>query len=70
MQAYEGYYENGKFYTVGQTVLPILGRRRAFITILDEPAQDGVLTYNEHAAAWREFLDGIKNIDNEPDKAF
>ena len=39
MQAYEGYYENGHFYPVGQT-MRITGRRRAFITILDEPAQE------------------------------
>ena len=39
MQAYEGYYENGQFYPIGKTA-KINGRRRAFITILDEPAKD------------------------------
>ena len=40
MQAYEGYFENGQFYISEQTThINIKGRRRAFITILDEPAQ-------------------------------
>jgi len=39
MQAYEGYFENGQFYLINQTA-HIKGRRRAFITILDEPAQE------------------------------
>jgi len=39
MQAYEGYFENGNFYPAGQT-MRATGRRRAFITILDEPAQE------------------------------
>jgi hypothetical protein len=36
MQAYEGYFENGKFYTAGQTI-SIPEQRRIFITILEEP---------------------------------
>jgi len=39
MQAYEGYFENGRFHTLGQVVNTI-GRKRAFITILDEPAEN------------------------------
>ena len=40
MQAYEGYFENGRFYMIGETAhINITGRKRAFITILDEPAQ-------------------------------
>ena len=55
MQAYEGYFENGQFYISEQTT-HIKGRRRAFITILDEPPQ----TYGE------QILDIIKskNIPN------
>ena len=59
-QAYEGYFENGQFYVAGRSVhLP--ERRRAYITILDEPITD-----NENAEAWHEFLTEIKSIDNEP----
>ena len=55
-QEYEGYFENGQFYSAGLTEAHIKGRRRAFITILDEPAQ----TYGE------QILDIIKrkNIPN------
>ena len=42
MQAYEGYFENGQIHILGHTT-HIEGRRRAFITILDEPPQ----TYGE-----------------------
>ena len=35
-QAYEGYFENGLFYSSGQTIkLP--ERRRVYITVIDEP---------------------------------
>ncbi len=38
MQAYEGYFENGRFYIAETTAhINIKGRRRDFITILDEP---------------------------------
>ena len=55
-QAYEGYFENGQFYSSGLTEAHIEGRRRAFITIFDEPVQ----TYGE------QILDIIKrkNIPN------
>ena len=39
LQTYEGYFEDGRFHQSGQT-LRIAGRRRAFVTILDEPARD------------------------------
>ena len=59
-QAYEGYFENGQFYTAGRT-LSLPERRRVYITILDEPMTD-----NENADAWHEFLTEIKRVDNEP----
>ena len=56
MQAYEGYFENGQFYSAELAATHIKGRLRAFITILDEPPQ----TYGE------QILDIIKrkNIPN------
>jgi hypothetical protein len=39
MQTYEGYYEEGRFYPIGQTS-HLSGRRRVLITILDEPEQN------------------------------
>jgi hypothetical protein len=35
MQAYEGYFENGQFYTAGR-ILRIPERRRAIVNILDD----------------------------------
>ena len=57
MQAYEGYFENGNFYPVGQT-MRVTGRRRAFITILDEPARDE--EKSRRLAALDEFFSGIE----------
>ena len=41
MQAkvYEGYFENGKFYTAGQ-VIHLPERKKLFIRVLDEPLND------------------------------
>ena len=50
MQACEGYVENGKFYPFDS--LQTKGRRRAFLTILDEPAPEKT---NGDKAFWAEF---------------
>jgi len=62
VQAFEGYIENGRLYPVG---LPagITGRRKAIITILDEPPNEP--TSDEHALAWEEFLLEIEACDEE-----
>ena len=57
MQAYEGYFEDGQFHMAcGTANINVKGRKRAFITILDEPDQ----AYGE------QILDIIKrkNIPN------
>jgi len=38
--AYEGYFENGQFFVPGQTTTHIKGRKKVFITILDEPTEN------------------------------
>ena len=38
-QAYEGYFESGKFYTAGKP-LRIPERRKVYITIFNEPVQN------------------------------
>ena len=63
-QAYEGYFENGLFYTAGQK-LNIPEKRRIYITILDEPIAE-----NESAEAWSQFLHDISMIDDEPLEEF
>ena len=64
MQAYEGYFINGQFYTAGRSVR-IPERRRAIITVLDEP-----IPQSKNAEAWREFLEEIAKIDDEPLEEF
>ena len=50
MQACEGYVENGKFYSLKD--IQIQGRRRAFLTILDESAPEKA---SDGKAFWMEF---------------
>jgi hypothetical protein len=38
-QVYDGYFENGHFYTSGRTIR-IPERKRVFITVIDEPIAD------------------------------
>jgi len=47
-QAYEGYFESGKFYTAGKP-LRIPERRKVYITIFNEPVQN---TIPETAPNW------------------
>jgi hypothetical protein len=37
-RTYEGYFENGRFYPIGQ--MGIQGRCRVIVTVLDEPHRD------------------------------
>ncbi|MDR1559015.1 MAG: hypothetical protein LBS84_04805 [Clostridiales bacterium] len=61
-QILEGYFENGKFYPFEQAT-QITGRRRALITILDEPAKDKAIS--KRLAALDEFFDAIGASDEE-----
>ena len=63
-QAYEGYFENGLFFTSGKS-MTLPERRRVYITVLDE-----TVTRNDNAEAWRIFLDEINQIDDEPLQEF
>jgi len=62
MQAYEGYVENGHFYPAGGA-LHVNGRRRAFITILDEPTRDDETV--RRLAALDEFFKVIDTSDED-----
>ena len=59
-QAYEGYFENGNFYSAGRA-LQIPERRRVLITVFDEPVVN-----NENTKIWHEFLSKDKKTDSEP----
>ena len=53
MQAYEGYFENGRFYAAGRTIR-IPERRRVFLTVLEEPPIQ-LLNTDDNKAFWAEF---------------
>lgn len=56
MRTYEGYYEEGRFYPIGQ-ISGLSGRRRVLITILDEPEHDNTTT--RRLAALDDFFAAI-----------
>jgi len=58
-QAYEGYFESGKFYTAGKP-FHIPERKRVFIAILDD-LQNEIIKQN----AWNEFKLMIKDTEFE-----
>ena len=64
MQAYEGYFENGQFYTAGR-IINIPERKRVFLTVLEEPPKAVQAIESEHAKAWREFFDAVNANDEE-----
>ena len=62
MLSYEGYIENGRFHTTG-LLASIAGRRRAILTVLDEPVE--MPDDNEDKAFWSEFNRLIAQSANE-----
>jgi hypothetical protein len=67
MQAYEGYFNNGQFISIGKPV-SIPSRRRVILTVFDEPIQAEVV--DTHAEAWCDFLQAIRSIEDEPTLEF
>jgi predicted DNA-binding antitoxin AbrB/MazE fold protein len=66
MQAYRAYYDGGRFVPLEAVEIP--EGSQAIITVLDDALGSafGERAHNVHAEAWREFLEEIGNIDNEP----
>ncbi|MCL2600229.1 MAG: hypothetical protein FWD88_03510 [Treponema sp.] len=62
MQAYEGYFQGGRFYTVGVPVR-IPEHRRIILTVLDEPVRDENTAHR--LAAIDRFLTAIDASDEE-----
>jgi len=60
MQAYEGYFENGRVFPIGVPAT-IKGRHRVIITVLDEPAPE--VKETAHTTSWKKFLRGINDCD-------
>ena len=59
--AYEGYFSNGLFYTMGRTV-QIPEKRRIFITILEETVHETEYKATEQKESEQEWLDDFFNI--------
>ncbi len=60
MQAYEGFFvEQGKFIPLDAAKIPV--RKRAIVTILDEPIQDDTMT--AHLVAIDDFIASIEASD-------
>ena len=60
-QAYEGYFESGKFYTSGKAI-SIPERKRVFIAILGDEQSD-----TKKQTAWSEFKLMVKDTEYEND---
>lgn len=52
IQAYEGYFENGHFYTDGRPC-PLPERRKTIVTVLAEPVKEETM---EERLAWLDEL--------------
>jgi hypothetical protein len=61
MQTVEGYFENGRFFDIGQTAY-VPERRRVIITIPDEPAQPARC---EDIRAWLDKFHRLAASDGE-----
>jgi len=66
MQAYQGYFEGGKF--ISPNVLEIPEHRRIILTVLDEPVQERY--GNEQAKAWQVFFNAINASDEKVPENF
>jgi hypothetical protein len=44
-------------------MMRVNGRRRAVLTILDEPASDEAQENSKNAQAWRKFIEELQTID-------
>jgi len=56
VQAFESYWENGTFYSLGHPVR-VTGRQRAILTLLDEPAREIETSSKESRSEWLERLE-------------
>ena len=65
VQAFEGYWENGSFYSLGQPIL-ITGRQRAILTLLNEPVREIQAIPNESRIVWLNRLN--EAIENSMDE--
>ena len=53
--AYEGYFENGRFFPLSQPVLET-GKVRAILTVLDEPVKNELIQLDDSFVNWHNRL--------------
>ena len=69
MQAYEGYFENGLFYTAGRTIR--IPERQKTIVVLSEDITEVEHHSHKQLKAFRRFIETNRAITDEPiDKEF
>jgi len=56
VQAFEGYWENGSFYSPGRPI-QVKGKKRAILTLLDEPERIIKLVTDDTRVQWLNRLD-------------
>ncbi|MDR1687685.1 MAG: hypothetical protein LBS21_03625 [Clostridiales bacterium] len=65
-QAYDGYFENGKFFTAGRRTIRLPENKRIIITVLDDPVENMQENEQESRLAWLKRLDeAIKESSDE-----
>lgn len=62
MEAYQGYFENGRFIPFDEVSIP--ERKRAIVTILDEPIEEETKAEKQRKA-FETFIKEIKACDEE-----
>jgi hypothetical protein len=66
VQAFEGYWENERFYPLGQMERKS-GKLRAILTVLNEPAHEGKAVSDEPRVAWLNRLDEAITLSLDED---
>ena len=67
LQAYQGYFEQGSFYTAGKAI-HIPERRRVTIIFEEQPPQDDTL--DEHLTAMEKFINAMQSSDEDVPLSF
>ena len=65
MQAYEGYFKNGKFYAAGR-IVHMPERRRTIVNILEDEIINTEILARQQNKALKIFSAAMKEIDDEP----
>ena len=65
-QAFEGYWENGSFHSPGRPI-QVKGKKRAILTLLDEPERIIKLATDDTRVQWLNRLDEALKLSTGED---